>query len=840
MPRERPSKRAKASAARRARALRLRPFIPLALFVALCTARSAGGQSAEPGSSDPRELLAQLNKLSIDSSSAHFLRDAHISRDRVSIYFNRGFLGLFSPVEGEVTGAIFVGDGEVLLIPPDAVERQSLVRFTGSPVLDEKFSSIFLRFTDNTAKELLALARPPESDAAGQVAELLPAWNDLVRRLSPGQSLRVLEDLVSDRRPEYFTAAIGGMHLGNFDLTVDERRPEAVQVGVLRVKNEVSYADIWSSFKSQDQISGRVTELSPVSVLSYRIETRIEPDQTLEGRAELELEARTSGRFLAFELSRRLEVSDVRDEHGTSLVDFQGPRAEATRPSDRSDRVAVVLPRARAPGESFRLIFAYRGGVITDVGNHVLYVGAHESWYPNLGPRPRALYDLTFEYPERLTLVATGRCVEESSAQGNRRSRWVSDGPLPMAGFNLGPYDSRSRALGKLQVSVYASPEAESALERRYLEAQAEAEAASQAEPGVPAPSVAAPPVIERPAPSALIGKVTDSAAQTVSYFETLFGPFPYPKLAISQIPGDLGQGWPGLVYLPTFAFLPARTLSEPTLRFGPENLEDRVILEHEIAHQWWGNLVGWRTYHDQWLSEGFASYAAALELAQEKDGDKLFRELLRDYRRDLLAKDNQGDTVESAGPIWLGGRLSNSLDPKGFDAIVYKKACWVIQMLHFVLTDPESGSDARFFQMLRDFIATYRGEDPSTEDLIAQAEKYMTRASDLDRDKKLDWFFREWVYSTGIPEYKLQSSTRHLGRGPYQVEGTITQSGVPAEFEMLVPVTVVDVSVSPQRKQTRRLVVPVTSAGGHFRFTSNLRPEHIAIDEDSILAVVR
>jgi hypothetical protein len=124
---------------------------------------------------------------------------------------------------------------------------------------------------------------------------------------------------------------------------------------------------------------------------------------------------------------------------------------------------------------------------------------------------------------------------------------------------------------------------------------------------------------------------------------------------------------------------------------------------------------------------------------------------LLRDYRADLLAKDRQGVTVESGGPIFLGGRLSNSLDPHGYDAIVYKKACWVIHMLRLVLTDPQTGSDARFFQMLRDFLTAHRGTAASTEDLIDFAQRYHTPASDLDKNGKLDWFFREWVYSTGL-----------------------------------------------------------------------------------------
>ncbi|HXJ93759.1 MAG TPA: M1 family aminopeptidase [Terriglobia bacterium] len=814
----------------------MRPWASsLVVILVLTSAPQAWANPSVP--SDPRELLKTLNQLSIDSSQVYFLRDARITRDRVTLYFNRGFLGLLSTVQGEVTGAAFLGDGEVLMVPPDAVERQSLAWFTQSPVLDEHFTSTYLRFTDGTAHELLKYARPPDPEAAEKPpAEFVPAWNDLAKRLNPGHSLRVLDDLVSDQRPEFFTAAIQGLTLGAFNITIDERRSEAVDVEALKVTNGVTYDDVWCSFESKSQARERKPWLPPVQVRSYRVDTHIDPGKTTQGRAELELEVREPTRFLAFNLSRRLQLIDVRDDSNATVPAFQSALNERT--SERSDWVALVLPRAHAPGEIFHLTFTYQGNVVTEVGNGVLYVGAHESWYPNTGPSPSATYDLRFEYPERLTLVATGRCVEDSSSQGYHRSRWVSDGVFPLAGFNLGPYDSRSRNVGGARLEVYATPEAEAALERRYLEAQAESQTKTEellgrALPGSP------PPLLQPLEPAELIDKVAASATQAVSYFVKLFGPFPYPRLAISQIPGDFGQGWPELVYLPTYAFLPASITSTFDVK-GNANLENRTALAHEIAHQWWGNETGWSTYHDQWLAEGVASYAAALDLLQERDGERLFHSVLRDYRNDLLAKDKQGTTVESGGPIFLGGRLANSLNPDGYNTIVYKKACWVLHMLRLVLTDPQTGSDGRFFQMLRDFLAAYRGKAASTEDFVRFAERYMTPASDLDRNGKLDWFFNEWVYSTGVPEYRLKTSTRRLAQSSYQVQGTITQVDGPAGFEMLVPVVA---AFGPRRSRepySRRIVVPVSSAGGRFQFTTQTAPERVAIDEDAIFAIVR
>jgi aminopeptidase N len=183
-----------------------------------------------------------------------------------------------------------------------------------------------------------------------------------------------------------------------------------------------------------------------------------------------------------------------------------------------------------------------------------------------------------------------------------------------------------------------------------------------------------------------------------------------------------------------------------------------------------------------------------------------------------------------------LGQRLSNSLNPQGYDNIVYKKACWVIHMLRGLMTDPATGSDERFFRMLREFLNAYRGQYPSTQDFIRHAEKYMTRELDLEKNHRLDWFFAEWVSGTGIPTYRLNANTRSLAPRKFVVEGTIEQSGVPPDFEMLVPVTA---TYAKDRKVPLGRVV-VTANGGRFRFTTSRKPVRVGIDGDAILAVVR
>ncbi len=798
--------------------------------------KAAGPRAQSPP--EPLELFEQLNNVSVDPAEIYVLRGAQISRGGLKIFFNRGFVGFFTKVGSEVTGATFTGEGEVLLVPPSEVEKQNLARFSHSGILEERFTLAYLRFSDGTAQELLAKARHPEPEDIEQPAGFLDYWNPTVRRLSPDYSARILLDLLGDRTVPFFHARIQGVELGVFEVSDDERLPEAVRVGAVRRTRGNLYADIWCSFPGRaSEERGEKLALGPAAVRSYKIDTRIFTDNSLEGRAELELESLSSvDRVLTFELSRQLKISEVRDEKGRSVALLQNPSLEESGAAARgNDWVVVVLASPNTEGHRFRLTFAYRGNVIADVGNGVLYVGAHGSWYPNLGLGVPASFDLTFHYPERLDLVATGERREATTSDGWKTSHWVSSGTFRVAGFNLGAYNSRMRHAGKTAIEVYATREVEAALQKRYAQAQPLV-ALPIRRPGDRRSSVV---IVHRSAPrldpSALLDGIGQSAAEALQYFETLFGPFPFPRLAISQIPGKFGQGWPELVYLPTLSFLTPAERAELGLLGKSEEWEERISVAHEIAHQWWGNELGWKTYHDQWLSEGFASYAAALYLVREKGGERKFRDLLREYKRDLLAKNPEGNTVESGGPIWLGQRLRTSLNPEGYEQAIYKKACWVLHMLRVLMTDRSTGSDERFFRMLRDFVSTYRRKSPSTEDFVRTAEKYMTPAMDLDHNRRLDWFFEDWVYGTGIPEYKLQVKTERMASDKFAVRGTIEQSGVSQEFEMLVPL----IAASSSGKKVALGQVVVGSEGGRFRFTVSARPARVAIDEENLLAVV-
>jgi hypothetical protein len=110
-----------------------------------------------------------------------------------------------------------------------------------------------------------------------------------------------------------------------------------------------------------------------------------------------------------------------------------------------------------------------------------------------------------------------------------------------------------------------------------------------------------------------------------------------------------------------------------------------------------------------------------------------------------------------------------------------------------------------------------------------------MTPESDLEHDHKLDWFFNEWVYDTGIPEYTLQTEVRALATGQYVVEGSIAQTHVPEDFEM--PVRLVALYAGNRRTTLGQVVVG--TSGARFKFNLPRKPLRVVIDEENLLAVV-
>ncbi|MGO9441158.1 MAG: M1 family aminopeptidase [Terriglobales bacterium] len=760
------------------------------LLLVVSAVAAAGVPSENPGPAVT--LYRQLRDLGLDSARVYQIRDTGLDRGEIHITLNSGTIAFSQSVEGRVTGAFFDGDGEILLVPPNPVERTSMALFVGTPILEERFSTAFFRFSDDTFERLQPSLRPAE-----ETTEFLARWGPIFRELCVTDAFELLRFLTwqggpADTSPgTFWHGRLAGQHLGPFDVLFDTESAEQISVGQNNYVNGAQIFDVWASFASRNGRAAPSAERDATNELARgsfriaasRIRTHILPSRDLEAEAQLTLEATRSGaRTLVFELSRYLKVSSV-EAGGTPVEFIQNESLEGGDLARRgNDLVAVILPRPLRAREKLGLRFHYGGSVLSEAGSGLMYVGARGIWYPNVGPAMTD-FDLEFRHPAGWTLVATGKRVSAETSGGEQVSRWVSERPIPLAGFNLGKYVEVRAKAGETAVEIFAAR----GVENSFPEAASNPMDARPFRRHAPPDMLAAPP--PPPTPSAEAQAVAQRSARSLEFFSHHLGPFPFSSLAVTQMPGPLSQGWPGLVFLSSYAFLNAEERERLHLSRYEKLLFGELVQAHETAHQWWGDAVMWKGYRDVWLSEALANYCALLALEQEKPG--AFRAALEQYRQDLARKWHDGPPMKDAGPVTIGHRLTSSRLPEAYEVVVYGRGTWLLHMLREMFRDSDRESadpDARFYQVLRGLRERFDGRTFSTQDFQKAFEDALPGSLRYEGKKSLAWFFDEWVNGTVLPRFQLSGVKFSHRTGNLVVTGTLLQKDAPDTLVTSVP----------------------------------------------------
>jgi hypothetical protein len=813
--------------------------LPLAwLFLVSAAAALPGIQGAPKAASQPaaserssaENLYLHLGKTGLDKARVYRLRDVSIDRAAIQITLNDGTIAFTEDVAGHVTGAFFDGDGEVLLSPTNRYERASMALFTSEAILEERFVTAYFRFNDDTFAELRPSLVPVDYAQA-----FLSQWNDTARSLAEGDALRLFmtfskflpvasntpEDTATPVTPEndqdrFLHAHLQGLRLGAFDLYYDEDAPEQIWAGQLKTAEGISFYDVWTSFslaevnQNAEAVSGMVGEggkPDSIAISHYKIRADIRPPTQIDAQASLQMEVRKGGqRAVLFELSRALQIKQVEvDGHPVEFI--HNPAIEGTQ-LDRqgNDLVAVVFPKALGSGQRLDLRFVYGGEVLAEAGAGLLYVGARGMWYPNRG-LDMSNFDLEFHYPPGWTLVATGKRTDVKSSgdpgvqssggapsDGRQVSRWVSERPIPIAGFDLGKYERTVAHAGDVTVETYAT----AVMERGFPTPSIKSVMPNPIEPLGHHPPPILVPVLPSPARNAQ--KVADASAHAIDFFAQRYGPFPYSDMKVVQMPGGLSQGWPGLIFLSSASFLTAE--EESQLRLTPvEKTLITQVIAHETAHQWWGDLVMYSDYRDQWLVEALANYSSMMVL--ESQDPAKFHAAMEKYRDDLLQKNKAGQELMLDGPVTLGTRLSCSQFPNGYEAISYGRGTWLFHMLRFMMRDAEAGAghvrgngktgqpDEPFVRVLRGVRERYQGKPVTTRELLQAFENELPRSLWYENRKSLDWFFEGWVNGTAIPRFELHG-VKYLDKsGSTTISGVILQKDASDDLVTSLPLYV-------------------------------------------------
>ena len=733
--------------------------------------------------------VENLYRISLDTTKQFTASNLTLKAEDLDVTLESGSV-FFAPTEVGVTAMVLLGRGEMRFHPKPETERGQVRIFCGSETLVARFDSAFLRLDPSDFNELVAsdalAARTVDARDAKKAGELFA--EDSVKSFQIG-----LGDLSADMwsllpgRGNF----LGEIHTRRYGtLTYARSRSDAEDITLFdrtRRRNISVYA-------SEETLARRGQTYSDddnrdYDVVDYNIDLAYSPlRQFLDGVASVRMRVRsTSLSTISLRLSDALVVRSITSDRFGRLFGFR---------VNRQNVVVINLPAALVRDTLLTLTFVYSGRLEaqTPDGNEAVAVAAagqdpsfevqpefaaepsylysnRNAWYPQATSTDYATATMKITVPPSYDCVASGvlqpgwpQLAGSKVEQSERKTYTFSaEQPLRYLAFLVSKF-VRSETVtvpfphGNLAISVEANPR------------QAKRSAA-----------------------------FAERAADIVRFYASLTADVPYPAFTLAIVEGELPGGHSPAYFAQLFQPLPMAVL---TWRGDPAAFDrfPDFFLAHELAHQWWGQAVGWRNYHEQWISEGFAQYFAAL-YAQQQRGDAVFAGVMRQMRRWAMNESDQG-------PIYLGYRLGHIKgDGRIFRALVYNKSASVLHMLRRMV-----GDDA-FFEGLRQFYATSRFQKAGTDDF--------KQAVEAAAGRPLDRFFDQWILGSTLPRLKVTS----------RVDGAELAVHIEQLGEVFdVPVTM---TVRYADKKRTDIVIPVTEQITDRRFPLSGAVQDVEVNTD-------
>lgn len=747
--------------------------------------------AAQAPNTDPTYL--QLRNITLGGEAVS-VKDLTLTRDAATFHLRSGNVCFVTAVQGRVTGAVFVGDGNMVLEPPLAVEHSTLKLLTKEDEFSEKFSQLVMRFTDDTYGEIKKAGGVATASCdAGLLRDSQNALHHN-RVLRFNLDARILQDAEATGPGGLFVAFIQGQRYNDKEVfAIDPHGAPPLLFNVAPEEVEfITYDDskmgIWAAFHLSNEYKQGIASGSQNNALTHiehqQLDTTIERNANLNGKATTTFVAQVNGlKVVPFDLYPRLRVQSVTAEGGQPLSFIQEGK------DDDAEFFSVILPKPLAAGERFTIVTTYSGKeAISNEGNGNYFPMARDDWYPSSTGEAFggfSSYDLTFRIPKGMKITATGTLVSESTEGDHEVSIWKSEVPQTVAGFNFGNFKIEEVKIAKPDYVVQSYANKEPPMWVQQLQRAADGGAMQLQHDAIGG----RPDVALGNMNTTMMGKKALADGEiSIQLYTDYFGPIPFKRLAMTQQTAcNFGQSWPTLVWLPICSFFDGTVRHQLGLDFGDRGYW-KTVAPHEVAHQWWGHEVGFSSYRDQWMSEGFADMSASLFLQLVEKNPKKFIDFWNDERELLTMKNREGFRAIDAGPVTLGYRLSNTRTGSNLTRdLIYPKGAYILHMVRMMMWDRQTG-DQNFKATMQDFVKTYAGRAATTEDFKAMVEKHMSPEMAAFGAGKMDWFFDEYVYGTQLPSYNMQYAFANNAAGDMECTFKLTQSNVDANFRMLVP----------------------------------------------------
>jgi hypothetical protein len=726
-----------------------------------------------------------LYKLRLNPTMQFAARDLVIRAEDMKLVFDEGSVFVVDTAEG-ITGLVLLGRGEMQFTPAPETERGQVRIFSGHETLTARFDTAFVRLNPFEYETRITKA---SLSAVAVDSRLLRRAQEVFAEEAPRSFSLDLTDLSRETwylLPSFgdFLAEVRTRRHGTLTYARSTGEAEDISLFIREKRRNIAL------YASPQKLSARgrfydEDTLTDYDVLDYNIETTVAPEREfIEGRAQVKIRIRSYAlATLTIRLADPLAVASVASvEHGRLLH---------IRVRNQNS-VVVNLPTAMPRGSELTLLVAYAGRLPSQgVDREALEMSGQREDLPLVPPEPNFLLsNRAFWYPQgqvtdyatatmRITVpqgygcVASGEAaagspvlLRDSTPQGGRRQFvFTASDPLRYLAFIVSRFvrvQHRTIPIGADTVMPKAPSVSPDGVRQPGFRVRDHVTLAVEANPRQQGRG----------------REVSAWAVEILQFYSTLMGDTPYPALSLALVEHDLPGGHSPAYLVVLNNPLPSTPFvwrNDPAAFSGfPE-----FFLAHELAHQWWGQAVGWKNYHEQWISEGFAQYFAAL-YAQKAHGEATFTDMLRQFRRWALAESDQG-------AVHLGYRLGHIKgDSRIFRALIYNKGAAVLHMLRRLV-----GSEV-FFNALRRFYEEQKFQKAGTDDL--------RKAFEAESGRPLERFFERWIYGAELPRLRYDTVV-----GDREVTVRFEQMG---ELVFDVPVTV---SIAYADGRTTDVVVPVT-----------------------------
>jgi hypothetical protein len=688
--------------------------------------------------------VENLYRLKLNTAKQFAAHDLRVAAEDLDLTLPSGSV-FVAEIDAGVTALVLLGKGTVNFHPSPATEKGQVKIFTGHDVLETGFSAAFIRVNPFDAETVINAA----------ALQAMPV---------DARELKRAQDVFRDEAQKSFGIDLGDLSReawtllpaqGDFlaemrtrryeTLTYAKSSSEAEDITLFDRKHHRNIA----IYPSMDKQAARgpfynEDDLADYDILDYDIDVAATPDrQWIDGRASLHLRVKSPilG-TLTFRLADALVVQ--------SVVSYEYGRLFGIRVKNQNTLV-VNLPTALARGSELTVTISYGGrlepqtpdreaiavaeqGRVTDdafvvTAEPSFLYSSRSYWYPQAPVSDYATARIRISVPPLVDCVASGELepgfpailAGSDPTQDRKIYRFTAAQPLRYLAFIMSRFARAETATvgfgPRPVVPAGALPLAGHVYDSLNLSVEANPRQISRGR------------------------EIAGPAADIAVFYESILGDSPYSSFTVALVESDLPGGHSPGYFAALNQPLPQSMLTWRNDPAAFNNYPD-FFIAHEFAHQWWGQAVGWRNYHEQWLSEGFAQYFAAM-FAQHQRGDQVFVSVLRQMR-------NWGLETSEQGPIYLGYRLGHIRnESRVFRALVYNKGAVVLHMLRRMI------GDEAFFRGLRRFYRESRFHKAGTEDFRV--------AMETESGKPLARFFQQWIYGSTIPRVKLG----------YRVEGT-------------------------------------------------------------------